>query len=131
MSGVNKAIILGHVGRDAETRYTAEGVCVTNVSVACTEKYKDKQGTPKELTEWMNVVFFGKLAEIAGEFIKKGSLIYVEGKLRTEKYTDKESGVEKFSTKIIASSMQLLGGKSNGLSNPVEQSNSLNDDISF
>ena len=129
MSGVNKAIILGHVGRDAETRYTAEGVCVTNVSVACTEKYKDKQGTPKELTEWMNVVFFGKLAEIAGEFIKKGSLIYVEGKLRTEKYTDKESGVEKFSTKIIASYMQLLGGKSNGSSNPVEQSNSLDDDI--
>jgi len=110
MSGVNKVIILGNVGKDPETRVTQGGDGVTNISVACTEKYKDKQGEQKEITEWVNVVFFGKLAEIAGKYIRKGSTVYVEGKLKTEKYTDK-NGVEKYSTKIIASNMQLVGGK--------------------
>ena len=110
MSGVNKVIILGNVGKDPETRVTQGGDGVTNISVACTEKYKDKQGEQKEVTEWVNVVFFGKLAEIAGKYIKKGSQVYVEGKLKTEKYSDK-NGVEKYSTKVIASSMQLVGGK--------------------
>jgi len=111
MSGVNKVIILGNVGKDPEVRVTQAGDGVTNISVACTEKYKDKQGEQKEITEWVNVVFFGKLAEIAGKYIKKGSTVYVEGKLKTEKYTDKNTGVEKYSTKVIASNMQLLGGK--------------------
>ena len=111
MSGVNKVIILGNVGRDPEVRVTQDGGNVTNISVACTEKYKDKQGEQKEITEWINVVFFGKLAEIAGKYINKGSQVYVEGKLKTDKYTDKATGVEKYSTKVIASSMQLLGGK--------------------
>jgi len=110
MSGVNKVIILGNVGKDPETRVTQGGDGVTNISVACTEKYKDKQGEQKEITEWVNVVFFGKLAEIAGKYIKKGSQVYVEGKLKTEKYADK-NGVEKYSTKVIASNMQLVGGK--------------------
>ena len=110
MSGVNKVIILGNVGKDPETRFTQGGDGVTNISVACTEKYKDKQGEQKEITEWVNVVFFGKLAEIAGKYIKKGSTVYVEGKLKTEKYADK-NGVEKYSTKVIASNMQLVGGK--------------------
>jgi single-strand DNA-binding protein len=110
MSGVNKVIILGNVGKDPEVRVTQGGDGVTNISVACTEKYKDKQGEQKEITEWVNVVFFGKLAEIAGKYIKKGSTVYVEGKLKTEKYTDK-NGVEKYSTKVIASNMQLVGGK--------------------
>ena len=111
MSGVNKVIILGNVGRDPEVRVTQDGGNVTNISVACTEKYKDKQGEQKEITEWINVVFFGKLAEIAGKYINKGSQVYVEGKLKTDKYTDKTTGVEKYSTKVIASNMQLLGGK--------------------
>lgn len=111
MSGVNKVIILGNVGRDPEVRVTQDGGSVTNISVACTEKYKDKQGEQKEITEWINVVFFGKLAEIAGKYINKGSQVYVEGKLKTDKYTDKATGVEKYSTKVIASNMQLLGGK--------------------
>ena len=111
MSGVNKVIILGNVGRDPEVRVTSDGGSVTNISVACTEKYKDKQGEQKEITEWINVVFFGKLAEIAGKYINKGSQVYVEGKLKTDKYTDKTTGVEKYSTKVIASNMQLLGGK--------------------
>ena len=111
MSGVNKVIILGNVGRDPEVRVTQDGGSVTNISVACTEKYKDKQGEPKEITEWINVVFFGKLAEIAGKYINKGSQVYVEGKLKTDKYTDKTTGVEKYSTKVIASNMQLLCGK--------------------
>lgn len=110
MSGVNKVIILGNVGKDPEVRFTQGGDGVTNISVACTEKYKDKQGEQKEITEWVNVVFFGKLAEIAGKYIKKGSTVYVEGKLKTEKYADK-NGVEKYSTKVIASNMQLVGGK--------------------
>lgn len=109
-SGVNKVIILGNVGRDPEVRQTGSGGTVANISVACTEKYKDKQGESKEVTEWVNVVFFGKLAEIAEKYIKKGGTVFVEGKLKTEKYAD-ANGVEKYSTKVIASSMQLLGGK--------------------
>jgi single-strand DNA-binding protein len=111
MASVNKVILLGNLGKDPELRSFPDGSPVCNISVACTEKYKDKQGEQKEVTEWVNVVFFGKLAEIAGDYLRKGSSVYIEGKLKTEKYTDKVSGVEKFSTKVIASSMQMLGGK--------------------
>jgi len=110
MASVNKVIVMGNIGKDPEQRSFPDGSPVTNISVACTEKYKDKQGEQKEVTEWVNVVFFGKLAEIAGQYLKKGSSVYVEGKLKTEKYTDK-NGVEKYSTKVIANSMQMLGGK--------------------
>lgn len=111
MASVNKVILLGNLSKDPELRSFSDGSPVCNISVACTEKYKDKQGEQKEVTEWVNVVFFGKLAEIAGDYLRKGSSVYIEGKLKTEKYTDKVSGVEKFSTKVIASSMQMLGGK--------------------
>ena len=118
MASVNKVIVMGNIGKDPEQRSFADGSPVTNISVACTEKYKDKQGEQKEVTEWVNVVFFGKLADIAGDYLRKGSSVYIEGKLKTEKYTDKSTGVEKFSTKVIASSMQMLGGKPSEDSKP-------------
>ena len=109
MSGVNKVIIVGNCGKDPETRYLPSGVAVTNISIATSESWKDKQtGEKKEATEWHNIVFFGKVAEIAAEYLKKGSKVYVEGKLKTDKY-DKE-GVTHYSTKIIANQMQMLGG---------------------
>ena len=111
MASVNKVIIVGNVGRDPETRYMPSGDAVTNISVATSDRYKDKQsGEMKETTEWHRVAFFGKLAEIAGQYLKKGSQVYVEGRLRTRKWTD-ASGQEKYSTEIVAESMQMLGGK--------------------
>ncbi|MBC8024252.1 MAG: single-stranded DNA-binding protein, partial [Burkholderiales bacterium] len=113
MASVNKVIIVGNLGRDPETRYMPDGGAITNISVATTDKWKDKNGEMQEKTEWHRVAFFGKLAEIAGEYLKKGRQVYVEGSLRTDKYTDKE-GVEKFSTDIIANEMQMLGGPGGG-----------------
>ena len=111
MASVNKVIIVGNIGRDPETRVFADGNPVTNISVATTDRYKDKtSGELKESTEWHRIAFFGKLAEIAGQYLKKGSQVYVEGKLRTRKWTD-ANGIEKYSTEIIAESMQMLGGK--------------------
>jgi single-strand DNA-binding protein len=106
---VNKFIGIGNLGRDPETRFTAEGTAVTNIAIAITEKYKDKSGNQKEVTEWVNIAFFGKLAEIAGQYLHKGSKIYVEGKLKTEKY--EKNGETKYSTKIIGEKMEMLGGK--------------------
>ena len=108
--GINKVILVGNLGNDPEVRYSQSGSAITTISVATSETWKDKNGEKQERTEWHRVKFFGKLAEIAGEYLKKGSLVYIEGSLRTEKYTDK-SGVEKYSTDIIASEMQMLGGK--------------------
>ena len=111
MASVNKDIIVGNVGRDPETRFMPSGDAVTNISVATSDRYKDKQsGEMKETTEWHRVAFFGKLAEIAGQYLKKGSQVYVEGRLRTRKWTD-ASGQEKYSTEIVAETMQMLGGK--------------------
>ena len=111
MASVNKVIIVGNVGRDPETRYMPSGDAVTNISVATSDRYKDKQsGEMKETTEWHRVAFFGKLAEIAGQYLKKGSQVYVEGRLRTRKWMD-ASGQEKYSTEIVAETMQMLGGK--------------------
>jgi single-strand DNA-binding protein len=121
MTSVNKVIIVGNLGKDPELRSFPDGSPVCNISVACTEKYKDKQGEQKEVTEWVNVVFFGKLAEIAGEYLRKGSSVYLEGKLKTEKYTDKNTGVEKYSTKVIGSTMQMLGGKPSENSKPSQK----------
>ena len=111
MASVNKVIIVGNLGRDPETRYMPSGDAVTNITVATTDRYKDKQsGEMKEATEWHRISFFGKLAEIAGQYLKKGSQVYVEGSLRTRKYTDKD-GVEKYATEIRADAMQMLGSR--------------------
>lgn len=110
MASVNKVIIVGNLGRDPETRYMPNGDAVTNIAVATTESWKDKtSGEKKELTEWHRITFYRKLAEIAGQYLKKGSQVYVEGRLQTRKWTDKE-GVERYTTEIIADTMQMLGG---------------------
>ena len=109
MASVNKVILLGNLGRDPETRYTTGGDAVTNLRIATTETWKDKSGEKQEKTEWHSVVLFGRQAEIAGEYLKKGRSVYIEGRLQTRKYTDKE-GVEKYSTEIVGDRMQLLGG---------------------
>jgi len=112
MASVNKVIIVGNLGRDPETRYLPSGEAVTNISVATTDTWKDKtSGEKKEATEWHRVAFFGKLAEISGEYLKKGSQVYVEGRLRTRKYQDKETGKDRFSTEIIGDRMQMLGSR--------------------
>ena len=109
MASVNKVIIIGHLGRDPEDRNG-----VVNISVATTESWKDKQtGEKKEITEWHRVTFFGKLAEIAGQYLTKGAQVYVEGRLRTNKYTDKD-GIERYQTGIIADRMQMLGSRQDG-----------------
>lgn len=111
MTSVNKAIIVGRVGRDPEIRYNAEGLAIANISIATTDKYKDKAtGEIKETTEWHRVSFFGKMVEIVEKYAKKGSLLYIEGKIQTKKWTDKD-GVDKYTTSILANSMQLLGDK--------------------
>jgi single-strand DNA-binding protein len=108
--GVNKAIIVGTVGKDPELKYFQSGDAYTTLSVATSEQWKDKQGEKQEKTEWHRVKFTRKLAEIVGEYVKKGQLIYVEGRLETQKYTDKQ-GIERYSTDIVAHEMQMLGGK--------------------
>ena len=111
MASVNKVIIVGNLGRDPETRYMPNGDAVTNVAVATTESWKDKNsGEKKELTEWHRITFYRKLAEIAGQYLKKGSQVYVEGRLQTRKWTDKD-GIEKYTTEIIADTMQMLGSR--------------------
>ena len=109
MASVNKVILLGNLGRDPETRYTTGGDAVCNLSIATSEQWKDKNGEKQERTEWHRVVLFGRQAEIAGEYLKKGRSVYIEGRLQTRKYTDKD-GVEKYSTEIVADRMQLIGG---------------------
>jgi single-strand DNA-binding protein len=112
MASVNKVILVGNLGRDPETRYNPEGGAITNISIATTEQWKDKaSGEKQERTEWHRVVFFNRLAEIAGEYLKKGSQVYVEGALRTRKWQDKE-GKERYTTEIVAERMQMLGSRS-------------------
>jgi single-strand DNA-binding protein len=111
MASVNKVILIGNLGRDPETRYSPDNTAITNVSIATTDRWKDKSsGEMKEQTEWHRVAFFGRLAEIAGEYLKKGRPVYVEGRLRTRKYTDKE-GIERYTTEIVAENMQMLGSR--------------------
>ena len=110
MASVNKVILIGNLGRDPETRYMPDGGAITNISIATTENWKDKNGDKQEKTEWHRVAFFGKLAEIAGEYLKKGSQVYVEGRLQTRKWQDKD-GQEKYTTEIIAEEMKMLGGR--------------------
>lgn len=120
--GINKAILIGNLGKDPETRYTAGGSAVTNIRIATNETWKDKQtGEQQERTEWHAVVFFGRLAEIAAEYLRKGSTVYVEGRLQTRKWQDKD-GQDRYSTEIVANEMQMLGGRggSGGGSMPEE-----------
>ena len=111
MASVNKVIIVGNLGRDPEIRYMPSGDAIANIAVATSYKSKDKNtGEQKEVTEWHRISFFGRLAEIVGQYLKKGSSVYVEGRLQTRKYTDKD-GVEKYATDIVAENMQMLGGR--------------------
>ena len=113
MASVNKVILIGNLGRDPEVRYMPEGGAVTNISIATTDTWKDKSGEKQERTEWHRVAFFGRLAEIAGEYLKKGSQVYVEGALRTRKWQDKE-GQERYTTEIVANEMRMLGRREGG-----------------
>jgi single-strand DNA-binding protein len=114
MASVNKVILVGNLGADPEAKYLPSGDAVANIRIATTDKYKDKaSGEWKETTEWHRIAFFGKLAEIVTQYLKKGSAVYIEGKIRTRKWTDKE-GAEKYSTEIVADQMQMLGGRSEG-----------------
>lgn len=111
--GINKVILVGNLGNDPETSYTQGGMAVTKASLATTSVRKNKQGEPVEETQWHRVTFFGKLGEIAGEYLRKGSQVYVEGSIRYSKYTGQD-GVEKYFTDIIADEMQMLGGRGDG-----------------
>lgn len=111
MASVNKVILVGNLGRDPEVRYMPDGAAITNISVATTDAWKDKNGEKQERTEWHRVAFFGKLAEIAGEYLKKGSQVYLEGRLQTRKWQDKE-GQDRYTTEIVADRMQMLGSRS-------------------
>ena len=113
MASVNKVILIGNLGRDPEVRYMPSGDAVANITIATTETWKDKAGEKQEQTEWHRVAMFGKTAEIAGEYLKKGSQVYIEGKLQTRKWTDKE-GQERYTTEIRADRMQMLGSRSGG-----------------
>jgi single-strand DNA-binding protein len=111
MASVNKVILIGNLGADPETRYSTDGAAITNIRMATTDRWKDKSsGEMREQTEWHRVVFFGRLAEIAGEYLKKGAPVYIEGRLRTRKWTDKE-GHDRYTTEVTADAMQLLGSR--------------------
>ena len=145
--GVNKVILVGNLGKDPDVRYTPGGAAVANVTIATNESWKDKNtGEMQERTEWHNVVFFSRLAEIVGEYLKKGSQVYVEGRLQTRKWQDK-SGNDRYTTEIVANEMQMLGGRSGAgmpdnrpanaapaaapSSPPVNDSTDFDDDIPF
>lgn len=121
MRGVNKVILIGNCGQDPETKFMPSGGAVTNISVATSESWKDKQtGQQQERTEWSRVVFFNRLAEIAGEYLRKGAKVYIEGSLRTRKWQD-QSGQDRYSTEIVASEMQMLDGRSDTQQAPAPQ----------
>lgn len=145
--GINKVILVGHLGQDPETRYMPSGGAVTNLRVATSEQWKDKNtGDQQERTEWHNVAMFGRLAEISAEYLRKGSQVYVEGRLRTRKWQDKD-GNDRWTTEIVANDMQMLGGRpgssaggsaparavgeSPGSSGPTPSDDTLDDDIPF
>jgi single-strand DNA-binding protein len=115
MASVNKVILVGNLGRDPEVRYSPDGAAICNISVATTSQWKDKaSGEKREETEWHRVVMYNRLAEIAGEYLKKGRSVYIEGRLKTRKWQDKETGADRYSTEIIADQMQMLGGREGG-----------------
>jgi single-strand DNA-binding protein len=115
MASVNKVILVGNLGRDPEVRYSPDGAAICNVSIATTSTWKDKaSGERRDETEWHRVVFYNRLAEIAGEYLRKGRSVYVEGRLKTRKWQDKETGADRYSTEIVADQMQMLGGREGG-----------------
>lgn len=120
MASVNKVILIGNVGRDPETRYMPSGDAMVNLSLATTDQWKDKNGERQEKTEWHRIVIFGKTAEIAGQYLRKGSQIYIEGRLQTRKWTDKE-GQERYTTEIVADRMQMLGSRAGGADAPMDR----------
>lgn len=125
--GINKVILVGNLGADPETRYTASGSAVTKIRVATSESWRDKQsGEQQERTEWHRVTFFGRLAEIAGEYLGKGRQVYVEGSLRTNKWQD-QSGQDRYTTEIIGNEMQMLGGRDGGTDGGPGQSQGFRD----
>ena len=134
-SGLNKVILIGNLGADPETRHSAGGSQVTNIRVATSESWKDQSGEKQEKTEWHRITFFGRLAEIASEYLRKGSMVYIEGRIETSKY-DKD-GETRYSTAIVAKEMQMLGGKSSGAPESAQAGQeaslpeSLDDDIPF
>lgn len=112
MASVNKVIIIGNLGRDPEIRYSADGAGICTISVATSTSWKDKAtGEKREETEWHRIVFYNRLAQIAGEYLRQGSAVYVEGRLKTRKWQDKETGADRYSTEIVAEQMQMLGGR--------------------
>lgn len=118
--GINKVILIGNLGQDPETKYMPSGSAVTNLRIATSEVFKDKEtGQQQERTEWHSVAMFGKLAEIAGEYLRKGSQVYIEGRLRTRKWQDKQ-GQDRYSTEVVANEMQMLGGKGAGMGASVD-----------
>ena len=134
--GINKVILVGNLGQDPETRHMPSGGAVTNISVATSEQWKDKQtGDQRDRTEWHKVAFFGRLAEIAAEYLRKGSQVYIEGKLRTRKWQDRD-GNDRWTTEVIADELQMLGGREQQSSkrvraNDIESSPDEYDDIPF
>lgn len=115
MASVNKVILVGNLGRDPEVRYSQDGTAMCNISIATTSQWKDKTtGEKREETEWHRVVFYNRLAEIAGEYLKKGRSVYVEGRLKTRKWQDKDTGADRYSTDIVGDQMQMLGGNDGG-----------------
>jgi single-strand DNA-binding protein len=115
MASVNKVILVGNLGRDPEVRYSPDGAAICNLSVATTSQWKDKNsGERREETEWHRVVMYNRLAEIAGEYLKKGRSVYIEGRLKTRKWQDKDTGADRYSTEIVADQMQMLGGRDSG-----------------
>ncbi|PWF21822.1 single-stranded DNA-binding protein [Corticimicrobacter populi] len=115
MASVNKVIIVGNLGRDPEIRYTPDGAAICNVTIATSSQWKDKNsGERREETEWHRVVFYNRLAEIAGEYLRKGRSVYVEGRLKTRKWQDKDTGQDRYATEIVADQMQMLGGREGG-----------------
>ncbi len=113
MASVNKAILLGNLGRDPEVRYSPDGSAIANITIATTESWKDRSGEKQEKTEWHRVVFYGRTAEVVGEYLKKGSSVYVEGRIQTRKWQDKD-GQDRYTTEIVGDRMQMLGSRSEG-----------------
>lgn len=135
MASVNKVILLGHLGQDPEMRHLPDGKAIANFSLATSESWKDKDGNKQEKTEWHRVSMFGRLAEVAGEYLKKGAAVYVEGRIQTRKWKDKE-GNDRYTTEILGDRLQMLGGKSEpaskpAASNPAGGVEDMSDDIPF
>ena len=120
MASLNKASLIGHLGQNPDTRYMPSGDAVTTISIATTETWKDKSGQKQEETTWHRVTLFRKLGEIAAEYLKKGALVYIDGRIKTEEWTDKQ-GIKRYSTSIIAETMKMLGGKQSGASESPRQ----------